>query len=255
MIEQRITIPFNSDRLSGVLAEPISYGKRRRLAIMLHGGPGGEKDGPDNLYLELAKSLAATGIASFRFDFRGSGESTGLYRDMTVASQTAEYLAVLDFLGGHFKPDSMGTIGESYGATIALVGYTNLVSAMCLLWPAIYLLDKTFASYVTPEKLERARQHGFIVEEEQQVGLAFLEEILALNDVSYILPKIKSPTLLVHGDTDNEVPFEQSKRAEKLLSSTKKRLILIPGGDHCCRNPNERAIIYPAVTAWFDEHL
>lgn len=75
--ESRLDIHLGGDRLAMVYAAPSGA---RAGAILLHGGPGGQKDGPEGLYRTLAKSLGARGIASVRFDFRGVGESSGRYR-------------------------------------------------------------------------------------------------------------------------------------------------------------------------------
>jgi dipeptidyl aminopeptidase/acylaminoacyl peptidase len=46
--------------------------------------------------------------------------------------------------------------------------------------------------------------------------------------------KIKIPTLIVHGDEDETVPIEQSKRTANLIENC--RLEVIEGGDHTYSN-------------------
>ncbi|MEU4253068.1 alpha/beta fold hydrolase [Amycolatopsis sp. NPDC026612] len=250
--EHRLDLHIDGDSLAMVLATPAAA-ELGSLAVLLHGGPGGQKDGPDRLYSDLARSLGEKGIASLRFDFRGVGESTGEYRDMTITRSVEEYDAVWRFarsIGfGH-----VGVIGESYGATIALRSEAADPDAVCLLWPAIYFLDVTFAPFVTEEKLETARRDGFTIEDGVEVGLSFLEEVLEIEDVEPGIRRLAAPTLLIHGKDDSEVPFRQSESAYALLSEPKK-LVLVDGGDHCLARPAEREIVNAEVAAWFSKHL
>ena len=149
--EHRLDLRFDGDALAMVLATP-SRERARGVVVMLHGGPGGQKDGPDGLYYGLAGALGTEGIASLRFDFRGVGESGGRYRDMTIERQTAEYEAVCS-LARAWGFARLGVVGESYGATIALRSAQAKLDVVCLLWPAVYFLDGTFSPFVVPEKV------------------------------------------------------------------------------------------------------
>jgi acetyl esterase/lipase len=70
------------------------------------------------------------------------------------------------------------------------------------------------------------------------------------------------PTLLLHGDSDDLVPFEQSAAMEKGLrgAGVPVELISIPGGEHGADfgSPKPRADwpdYYAATVAWLDRHL
>ncbi len=61
------------------------------------------------------------------------------------------------------------------------------------------------------------------------------------------------PTLLLHGDRDTDVPYEQSVQMSQVLArqGTPNTLITIPGGghgfDHDVRNPNVRSVLDQVV--------
>jgi pimeloyl-ACP methyl ester carboxylesterase len=250
--EHRLDLRFDESWLAAVLATPADV-PATGLVVMLHGGPGGQKDGPEGLYSALAEILGKQGVASLRFDFGGVGDSSGEYRDMTITRAVREYERVWS-LARSLGYQRVGVIGESYGATIALRSELADPDVVCLLWPAIYFLDVTFAPFVTPEKLEIARRDGFTVEDGTEVGLPFLEEVLAVNDVEAGVRKLAVPTLLVHGTGDQEVPFRQSERAHALLDEPKK-LVLVPNGDHCLVPPQHRQIVNAEISAWLQHHL
>ena len=249
----RHLVRLRDDTICAVATVPPE-GNTDRLALLLHGGPGGTKEGPDDLYVRLAESLAARGIASFRFDFLGAGESSGHYRDMTISGQVEQFLAVVDHARDTLHPTSLALVGESYGATIAILGLDRLdVRCLVLLWPAIWLLDQTLAPYATPDRICEAEQRGFIVEEGQQVGLPFLREVQAVEDVSDRLHGLTVPTLWIHGDADQEVPYQQSQRGARLVSGP-KRVVIVPGGDHTLARPAEREVVDREVADWLVNH-
>lgn len=253
MIETR-PLTVGDHTLATVLTTPAS-GSTSRLAIMLHGGPGGDKDGPGGLYVDLAELLAGEGIASLRFDFMGAGESSGRYRDMTMAGQVEDLAAVAADAQRQLAPTSLALIGESYGATIAALSLdTADYDCLAMLWPAIWLLDETFAPLVTDDRLREAEQRGFIVVDGAEVGSAFLREVLDRGDVSTSFEGVATPTIFVHGDSDREVPVEQSVRAAGLVVGPHKSVI-VPGGEHCLERPHEREVVYREVVGWLAAHL
>jgi hypothetical protein len=250
--EHRLRLQIGDEFLALVYAAPQTRSPRG-CVVMLHGGPGGQKDGPENLYGDLAQVLGQQGIASVRFDFRGVAESTGRYRDMTIESQVADYEAVWSFVRG-LGFARVGVIGESYGATIALTSESADPDVICLLWPAVYFLDVTFAPFVTDEKMATARRDGFTIEDGVEVGLGFLEEVLAKKDVEDGVRRIKAPTLLIHGTADTEVPVHQSERVHALIGEPKK-LVTVDGGDHMLVRPDERNIVNSEVADWLEQYL
>ncbi len=82
-------------------------------------GLGASKD--SEKYLLLGREFPTAGLALCRFDFRGSGESDGVYADSTVASRVADLEAVLNHLAGHRAlTGRFGLLGSSMGGFIAL---------------------------------------------------------------------------------------------------------------------------------------
>jgi len=67
------------------------------------------------------------------------------------------------------------------------------------------------------------------------------------------------PTLLVHGDKDTDVPYEQSAMmaAELARAGVEHEFITIRGGGHCSlgRDEAEVAATYPRLIAFLDRHL
>ena len=85
-------------------------------------------------------------------------------------------------------------------------------------------------------------------------SLGLLREISPLNHVRPGLP----PFLLIHGDQDKSVPFQQSLDFQAKLRANNDTcdLIVIPGGVHALADWERLVPDYPArMVAWLSEHL
>lgn len=223
------------------------------VVIMLHGGPGGRKIGPGRIYETLSYSLVKKGIGTIRFDFLGEGDSEGKYADMTFAGQRAEYRQILQYA----RTNGFGNIGllaESYGGATAVAEYTNDIKCLGLLWSTIDLIDTSFNIYLTPERLTELEHNGVITDGDFQIGKEFIRELQEEGNVLHHVDKVTAPTLLIHGNADNEVPYQQSQAIFERLSEPKK-LWIIEGAGHAIDDPKLLPGIEKEVLDWFTTYM
>lgn len=245
-----VNIVSEGQQISGILT--TSSEPNKRVVLLAHGGPGGNKEGPDGIFVRFAERLGEEGIASLRFDFRGSGESEGDPTKWTIAQQVKDLSAVLDFVlaKGYLFP---GLVGESLGGTVAILGYDRRYKAIALWWPAIYLMQTSLSAYLTAEKLGELARNGYVVDGDTKVGKAFLEEIQQIV-LDPNLNQLQIPILLVHGDNDHEVPYSQSIEAMRMIKST-RQLLVVKGADHGLRKPVEQNQAIEVSLSWFKKYL
>lgn len=225
-----------------------------KIMILLHGGPEGTKEGPDDIFVKLAHELANIGIDTVRFDFQGQGQSEGDYVNTTMTSQRQDFEVIYNKAIG-FGYKKIGMIGESFGASCALgVFNENRFSVLCLLWPCIYLLDNCFAFLFEDSNIQQLNDLGYIQVGEDRVGPNLLDELKNVDNFEKTIYDINVPTLLIHGEADEEVPYTQSIKAFNILKEPKK-LVLVPEADHCLRRPQEQAIVLREVREWVLKYL
>jgi len=82
MPETQITFYNQNQRLVGMTHAPGGEG-RAPAVLMLHGFKGTRIEN-HFLFVKLARGLAMGGYFVMRFDFRGSGESEGEFRDISI---------------------------------------------------------------------------------------------------------------------------------------------------------------------------
>ncbi|MCD0443151.1 alpha/beta hydrolase [Glycomyces sp. A-F 0318] len=108
-------------------------------AVVLCHGFGGNRAEFGYTFVRAAEAMAASGVAAYRFDFAGCGDSDGDFDDLTVSDQVAQAVAALDAVGAHPAVDAgrLSLLGMSLGAlTASLAAPLRPVRSLVLWAPA-----------------------------------------------------------------------------------------------------------------------
>jgi uncharacterized protein len=113
--EHWLSFDVNAQRCHGMLHLPLEPFKPPFPCVtLLHGFTGTHLE-PHRLFALMARQLAGRGIAAFRFDFRGSGDSEGDFGEMTVTRELEDARAALRLLEARAELDRarFGVLGWS----------------------------------------------------------------------------------------------------------------------------------------------
>ena len=82
------------------------------------------------------------------------------------------------------------------------------------------------------------------------------DQAASISPILFVSPD-DPPTLLIHGDADALVNVSNSEEIYEALQTegVQSKLIIIPGGDHGFRRPEDRAQAQETMVAWFEDHL
>jgi len=234
MKAERFVIEVGGVSVVGVLHLPASG--PAACVVACH-GMGACKD--SDKYLLLARDFPEAGLALARFDFRGSGESGGLYRNATVASRMTDLEAVLDHLKGHEALDGrFGLIGSSLGGFIALWVASRRGSAIPVVtWNAPASLAELASS--TSDDITSP-------------GAALVAEVRGGRHVE--APGGSSHVLIVQGEDDEVVPPEHGRILFDQAQEPRE-LCLLPGADHRLSDPLHRLEAVKRSCDWFTRYL
>jgi alpha-beta hydrolase superfamily lysophospholipase len=186
--------------------------------------------------LSLARACNRVGIAYFRFDHRGCGDSQGDFNAVTNLSARCrdldEAIATL-----RLHPDLgplLGLFGSSFGGTVVI----NLAAEQTI--PALV----TFAAPIESTSIRRS---AVDIEDETNT----LDDALRFS----IVDKLGSISniLIGHGQNDEIVPLEHAHRIYDLARAPKK-LIIQEGGDHRMSNPIHQHTFAEQFVAWFQSY-
>lgn len=158
----------------------------------------------------LAAALAARGIATVLFDYRGYGESEGRPSEAGFARDAA---AVADWVRSRRDVDPRRVVyfGESLGSAVALrLAIDRPPLALVLRSPFTSLADVGRAHYPS-----------------LPVGLLLRDRYASIDRVT----RLTSPLLVITGDEDEVVPVSQSERLYAAAPEP-KRLVRIDATGH-----------------------
>lgn len=204
----------------------------------------------------LAGLLAERGFAAVRFNFGGSGMALGedrvgdleAFRRQTISGEVEDLLAMLASLRtlapGRLDLGRVALFGHSRGGAIALLAAARLEAEQVagleplralVTWSAVSRFDRLSA-----EELRSWRESGtwLVVNtrtgQELPVGLELLRDIEAHGgelDPRRAAARRHVPWLLVHGDRDETVPFEEGETLAA-AAAPPRELLRIAGTDH-----------------------
>lgn len=150
VLEQEVAFASQGLTLFGTLASPETGEGPHPAALFLHGSGPIDRDGNApglamDAYRQLAHALAEAGIASLRFDKRGTGSSEGVARQASMSDLIDDARAALAALRarGEIDPSRVILIGHSEGAYLGpvLAGEDDELAGVALLAGAARPLD------------------------------------------------------------------------------------------------------------------
>ena len=212
MRQSAVSFKAKGLNFEGVVAQPDGELGSLPGIVICHPHPLFGGNMDNNVVLAVAHSLVEQGFTTLRFNFRGVGNSGGVHSKGELESQ--EVLAALDLMRSWpgVNGRKIGLAGYSFGASVVL-GNASL--------------------------------------HKKAVAFALISPPLrALENTP--LKKSKRPTLIISGDQDKLVQFEQLQAALDAFSHQPSCQI-VPGADHMWAGYEKELV--PPVARHFAEHL
>jgi alpha-beta hydrolase superfamily lysophospholipase len=191
----------------------------------------------------LSRLLPENGVAFFRFDHRGCGQSQGIFlTDTSLEKRTRDYLmAVQHIMDLNLTSRSLGLFGSSMGG------------ATCInAWEALGNLGiKICGGVLCSAPVQSRTIENIPVESNGKrppLPLSFFEQNLLFN----LLEKTKSlhHVLIFHGDADEVVPVSNAHDIYTRMQSPKQKIIH-NGGDHQMTSKQHQTEFASQVVEWF----
>jgi len=232
------TVRFLVDdiRLAGSLHLPQA--KQPPFVIGCHGLLS-DRQSPKQI--ALAEALNQIGIAYFRFDHRGCGESEGDFEithlldsrchDLLQAIRSMQSRSEMGPFAGLFGSSFGGTVSMTVAADIEvprLITCAAPISSLSIKKPAVREINSVSRAPLPPQTDFEFNIH---------------EKISGLSHI-----------LIFHGGNDEIVPLEHARQIYKKAKDPKK-LIIQHGGDHRMSNPTHQRRFITECVSWFKNHL
>jgi dipeptidyl aminopeptidase/acylaminoacyl peptidase len=222
-------------------------------AVVIYHGFTGSHMEAHFFFAKLSRALSRAGIASLRIDFRGSGNSEGDFRDMSIGSEVEDGLAAVDFLCKQkgIDPERIGVAGLSLGGCVAAIvsGREPRVKSTVLM-SAVAVPDEDFAPIIPPlDPIEEDRNAV-------APGDDFRESLKKFRPLEEI-KKTSSKVLVIHGTDDESIPCSRAEdyRLALLEAQINHRVDIIPKADHTYAKKVHEDDVIRRLVDWYLDTL
>ncbi|MEM7218596.1 MAG: bifunctional alpha/beta hydrolase/OsmC family protein [Pseudomonadota bacterium] len=238
-------IEFTNDagvRLSAALVQPD--GATRGYALFAHCFTCSKNIAAAS---RISRQLAAQGIAVFRFDFTGLGNSAGDFGNTDFASNVDDLVAAARFMTAEYAaPDLL--IGHSLGGAGVLAAAAAIPSAK-----AVVTLGAPASAEHVVERLGRADGTVQVGTERFSVDASFVADYsLAL--MRERIAGLRKALLVMHAPLDDTVSIEQ---AGIIFGAAKhpKSFITLDDADHLLSSAEDTEYVAQTLAAWSSRYL
>ncbi|MGE5449974.1 MAG: alpha/beta hydrolase, partial [Methanomassiliicoccales archaeon] len=177
--------------------------------------------------------LTDHGFGLIAFDFRGTGESSGSFYEMTISSQAEDLKQVLSFADYTYKVP-MIVLGRSLGGSTVLATVSNDDRPVAtVLWSTPLAVKEVFAKMLGDATQQLAAGQMVTIKDDYssyELGAGFWQDLVRHDFKQYVLTAAKQPLLVIHGEADEVVDTANAQEI-KLLAPT-AQLITVAGADH-----------------------
>jgi len=225
--------------------------------LMCHGFTG-QRIEAHFLFVKAARALCEAGLNVLRFDFRGSGESDGLFEEMSIEGEIADAVAALGALCAEptVEESRIGVIGLSLGGLVAacLCARDRRAKAL-VLWSAVADLAGVFRQRGDfADAAEALAREGALELGPHRVGAGFVADVDRLQPLEEIR-SYRGPALVVHGSCDESVPPEHADMYMEALPTQDKSKHIVEGADHTFSSVPWEAEAIHVTTEWLSSRL
>jgi len=203
----------------------------------------------------ISRALTREGIAVFRFDFTGLGESEGEFGDTNFSSNVDDLVIAAEFMAHNYEGPKI-LIGHSLGGAAVLQAAANIPSSLAVITIAAPA-DPNHVSLALGDSKEIIERRG-----EAKVELAgrtfkikkqFLKDLESVS-MQQTIRNLKRALLIFHAPTDNVVDIDNAARIFKAAQHPKS-FISLDQADHLLMDPRDSQYVGSLIAAWASRYI
>lgn len=228
-MQECIWIESREHKMLGIMEYDKPENKGKNLIVLIHGFTG-TKSETHRLYRKLSNALSSKEYTVLRFDFVGSGDSDGDFRDMTINGEIEDALNVLRYCKENLLIEKIYILGFSLGGCVASILASKTQCDGLVLWSPVSNPFWNFYHIFGDRNFNRGLKGEDIDCSGDVIGAEFFKELIYIDPLKH-LNNYNNPVLIIHGTEDKDVLPLNSLCYNKLLSNSS--IHFIEGADHC----------------------
>lgn len=245
---------FDGTTIEAFLTKPGTISGTHPMIVMIHGGPHGQQ-GP--AFNQKAQIYAAQGWATLMVNFRGStgyGQklADAIFKDQN-GGEAKDVLAAVDAALKKYPwidAGRLGVEGSSYGGQLTnwLVTQTTRFKAAI---PSAGISNLVSFNYTAYYHDYLAVEFGAYPHEQGIIDLLWER-----SPIRYV-HRARTPTLILHGENDNDVPVGEAEQFYIALmdAGVETQMVRYPREGHGLRETRHVADSIERSVAWYKKHF
>ena len=198
--------------------------------------------------------LAKNGIATFRFDFTGLGESEGDFSDTNFSSNIEDLIAASEFMQNEYKGPKL-LIGHSLGGSAVLQASRYIPTCRAIVTIAAPSNTQHLA------KLLLSRDQDILRKGEAEILLAgrkfkikkqFIDDLNKAKMEEYI-SNLNRALLIIHSPSDSIVSISNAEDIFKIAGHPKS-FISLSNGNHLMTDEKHSQYVGELISAWIKNY-
>ncbi|MCB1212822.1 MAG: alpha/beta fold hydrolase [Chlamydiia bacterium] len=257
---EAVTLHCQQLKLFGVLHLPLLPSEESFPGVVICHGLAGTKVGKHRLYVRMAETLAAHGIATLRLDFRGCGDSEGSFLNTSLSNAVEDTLLGLDFLKNHPEIDSsrLSLLGRSLGGPIAVKTAKQFKQISSLvLWAPLFTPKPWLAEWEAHQSHHVNDPNAPVWFQGELNSPQMMREIFSLDMQSELTSLIDTPLMIAHSEGDQVIqPDQQALYLQcRQNANAETRDLRLKIGDHHFHDHDEQKQVIDASLTFLTKHF
>ncbi|MDD4556425.1 MAG: alpha/beta hydrolase [Alphaproteobacteria bacterium] len=196
----------------------------------------------------LAETFKSFGLAVFRFDYQGRGESDGDISFATISTGLEDVRAAVDFIKNQLwvSLDKISLFGSEYGSALAILEAEKNKQYKFLILTAP---RPQFETFYDGADIDEWRKNDFYHTKGLNLHISLHDDVESY-DVLNVAKRITIPTLIISAENEEARELGQDKRLKRVMKNATVKIVEECNNVHCA---DAKTQIYNFIKNWLDE--
>ena len=229
----------------------IHHTSGQKYGLLLCHGLTGDKTEDHRLFVHTARKFAEEGYDVLRFDFWGSGDSEGDFKQTRMSHHLANISDAMNFFR-QYSYDKVAVLAISFGAAAAILAAADVHMDALILWSAVPDTHSLLTEHLNVN-LTQVPENTVITYNNWEMETAFIDDLLKF-DIKRAFSEIEIPTLVIQGMQDAPL-FQNGFNTFRDIATPPCDFMELPQASHTFSAPRHRKQVIRQSLIWLNRQF